>query len=103
MIVWWPLALLTIDVGGDDEDDDGDDVADDDDHKVVVQGLLGPLTIDQTLDTPTGLAPRINTLYPPDNVLPVFINTLYPPDNVLPVFINTLYPPDNGPSCSREV
>ena len=82
MIVWWLLALLTIDVGGDDEDDDGDDeddvgddVADDDDHEVVVEGLLGPLTIDQTLDTPTGLAPRINTLYPPDN----------------------------GPSCSREV
>ena len=103
VIVWWLLALPTIDVGGDDEDGDGDDVADDDDHKVVVEGLLGPLTIDQTLDTPTGLAPRINTLYPPDNVLPVFINTLYSPDNVLTVFINTLYPPDNGPSCSREV
>ena len=57
MIVWWLLALRTINVGGDDEDDDGDDVADDDDHKVVVEGLLGPLTIDQTLDTPTGLAP----------------------------------------------
>ena len=57
MIVWSLLVLLKIDVGGDDEDDDGDDLADDDDHKVVVEGLLGPLTIDQTLDTPTGLAP----------------------------------------------
>ena len=62
MIVWWLLALLKIDVGGDDEDDDddGDDVDGDDGGKgkLDYDGDDGGKHFDLDLDNDDEIGPK---------------------------------------------